>query len=966
MKTSTIQCWGACFSVILLCGITNAQISFTNANSRLNASNANIRSGNSLTVVDVNNDDLDDILILDQNQYAKVSYQQPGGNFNQYTIGDFGGAGPWGMSSADVDHNGYKDVLCNGGGGPQLMKLNGTGTGMLGGIITLPNGAIFSQNGNFMDVNNDGWEDIFMCNDVDESRIWVNNGSGSFPAEAMNSVIDFDIHPGTSAPNDESGNYSSVWTDFDNDGDVDFFIAHCRQGVSPGDVRRDDVLFQNNGDGTYTSNGPAYNLASNDQDWVGSYGDIDNDGDFDLLLVKHDVISRYYFNDGAGHMTVSPNTIAFGNMPMQSQFEDLDNDGFVDMLITGDNDHKIYHNNGDGTFTDQTPSNWVVSGKTILSFATGDLNHDGKIDVYTSYGSTYNNPSASIDDIYYLNTTPNNNNFVTLDLRGTLSTDGALGARAYIYGAWGVQTREVRASESYGTCNSFHLHFGLGTATSIDSIVVNWPATGSANTVIINPTINQFIQVTEGTCVSPTNVITYTGSPVICSPGTFTLNASTGAGYTYLWSNGATTSSINASVGGEYSVRVTAPGNACKSWSKEVTVTVDPVEIPTVTADGPTTFCQGGSVNLTSSETSNNTWNTSQTTQTINVTTPGSYTVDFAGVCTTWTSSPVIISTLSIPSAPVTTDDVIPSPGTGTLTATGSIIKWYTASSGGTLVGTGSPFTTPVVSTLTTYYAEDQTNSGVINGNIGQVNHAGTDYNGSTYNGYLVFDVTNNSTLNTVKVYSNTAGNRLIELRNSFGTVLNSLVVNIPADTTVINLNFPLTPGTGYQLGTNGAANIPAFGGVSPVLMRSTSGVSYPYMLAGGAVSITSSSAGGSNYYYFYDWNVTVDPLVACPSTRTAATVHVLTGIENNNEIKLSVYPNPASEFINIEFTSPVAGEAMVSIFDMLGKKIYDVNLGNVNGNVIRTINTATYAKGIYNVQLTVNNKNYTTRIVIK
>ncbi len=390
MRKKLLKITGLLSCVVLTHNAIQAQITFTNKNNILHdetgalGSNAGVRSGNTVLIVDVNSDGMDDIVKLDANRYLQIEYQQLGGTFTRQVIGDFGANDNiWGASMADVDHNGYKDFLYAGWGtgGARLMKLNGTGTGMLGSIVYLAGGGgVASQNCNFMDVNNDGWEDIFVCNDVNESMLWVNDGTGNFPAEANNTVINFDVTAGTAAPADESGNYGSVWTDFDNDGDVDFYIAHCRQSYGPGDLRRTNVLFENNGNGTYTSNAAAHGMASNDQDWTASFGDIDNDGDFDLFMTKHDVISRYYINDGSGNFTISPNTIAFGSMPMQAQYEDYDNDGFIDLFITGDNDHRLYHNNGNGTFTDVTPTN-LNAGSNLLSFASGDINHDGKIDI---------------------------------------------------------------------------------------------------------------------------------------------------------------------------------------------------------------------------------------------------------------------------------------------------------------------------------------------------------------------------------------------------------------------------------------------------------------------------------------------------------------------------------------------------------------------------------------------------------
>jgi len=977
MKTFTIKLTACIIAITGICASSYAQFTFSNANSRLHSdagvagSNTGVHSGNTVIVVDIDNNGLDDIAKLDENSNLDIEYQQQGGTFtfanDVFVVSS--GVNIWGGSMADVDHNGYKDFLYAGWGtnGARIIKLNATGTGTLG-ITNLPGGGgISSQNCNFMDINNDGWEDIFVCHDNAQSMIWVNDGAGNFPAEQGNApYLNYNITPAAGTQNDESGNYGSVWTDFDNDGDVDLYVAHCRQGQPAGDLRRTNMLFKNNGSSLYSSNAAAHNLASNEQDWTSSFGDIDNDGDFDVLLTGHEAgnTNRVLLNDGDGNFTFLT-SLYFAANAYESYMEDFDNDGWIDIIMTGSSaNHAFHRNNGDNTFTQVANATMGISyADDLLSAAGGDLNHDGKWDLYASYGNGINSPDAGSIDVLYLNTTDNTNNFFTLDLRGTLSTDGALGARAYIYGAWGVQTREVRASEAYGNMNSFMLHFGLGSSTTIDSVVIDWPAVGSPINHIVNPSVNQFLTVIEGTCVSPSNVVTYT-APVICTPGTCTLNAATGVGYSYLWSNGATTPSINVSTPGDYNVKITQAGNACISWSPIVTVIVDPVETPTITASGATTFCPGGTVTLTSSAASGNTWSTSATSTSINVTAAGSYTVDYAGICQSWTSTPIVVTLLTAASSPATTDDYIAAPGTGNLTATGTIVKWFDALTGGTLVGSGTPFTTPFVSSNTTYYAQDEIDYGGSNGNVGQVNHGGTPYNGSTYNGWLIFDVVSSGMLNTVKVYTDSAATRTIELRDNVGTVIDSTVVNIAAGTTVITLDFPLTPGTNYQLGTNSAANTAMFGDVSPILRRSTTGVVYPYTLAGGAVSITSSSAP-ANYYYFYDWDVTVDPTDACASVRTPATVYLTNGIDNELGYNISVYPNPTTDFINVEFTAPESGVVMLSVYDLLGKKVYNLNMGEVNGEVIRTISTSTYAKGVYTIKLTINKTEFNTKVVV-
>jgi len=142
-------------------------------------------------------------------------------------------------------------------------------------------------------------------------------------------------------------------------------------------------------------------------------------------------------------------------------------------------------------------------------------------------------------------------------------------------------------------------------------------------TDLISDPIYPFFQ---STCTIATPIITAGGQTTFCSGGSLTLTSSAGA--TYLWSNGATTASINITTTGSYSVRVTNT-NGCQSAASAATlVTVNTLPItPTITASGPTTFCTGGSVTLTSSAGSTYLWSTDTTTSNINVTTAGSYTV---------------------------------------------------------------------------------------------------------------------------------------------------------------------------------------------------------------------------------------------------------------------------------------------------------------------------------------------------
>ncbi|MBL7946481.1 MAG: HYR domain-containing protein, partial [Flavobacteriales bacterium] len=137
-------------------------------------------------------------------------------------------------------------------------------------------------------------------------------------------------------------------------------------------------------------------------------------------------------------------------------------------------------------------------------------------------------------------------------------------------------------------------------------------ATSATTTVVVNPT-------------PVTPVITASGSTTFCSGGSVTLTSSSATGN--LWSNGATSNSITVNTGGNYTVTVT-DANGCSATSATTTVVVNPAPVaPVITASGPTTFCSGGTVTLTSSSAAGNLWSNGATTPSITVSTPGNYAV---------------------------------------------------------------------------------------------------------------------------------------------------------------------------------------------------------------------------------------------------------------------------------------------------------------------------------------------------
>ncbi len=279
---------------------------------------------------------------------------------------------------------------------------------------------------------------------------------------------------------------------------------------------------------------------------------------------------------------------------------------------------------------------------------------------------------------------------------------------------------------------------------------------------------------------------------------------------------------------------------------------------------GISSLCSGTSMTLETPNGPNYSyqWSTGETTQNINVSTQGTYTVSVTSACGSSISQPFQVT--EVGAAPITTDDHVCVEGIGTLHASGSgSIKWYDIATGGSPIATGNDLITPLLNTSTTYYAEvTDSIPPFINKCLPVDNSIGV---GSFFasSQSLIFDVLSGFTLKSVKIFAQTAGDMTVELRNSGGVIADSLTVNVPSGESRVNLDWYLSPGTNYAI-----TRADTF-----ALYRNNSGVNYPYTIPG-YLSIHNSTAGTDFYYFFYDWEIGVSGQV-CVSSRTPATLNV-------------------------------------------------------------------------------------------
>lgn len=199
-----------------------------------------------------------------------------------------------------------------------------------------------------------------------------------------------------------------------------------------------------------------------------------------------------------------------------------------------------------------------------------------------------------------------------------------------------------------------------------------------------------------------------------------------------------------------------------------------------------------------------------------------------------------------------------------TLNASGpGSISWYADATGGTAFQTGNSYTTPVLNSNVTYYVSSsitapQNYAGPTDNTFG----SGSYFNNTNQHS-VIFNCSVPQTLQTVDVYAGSSGNRTIQLLDSTGDVLSSIIVDIPSGHQTVDLNFSLPAGDNMYLAVSGNVD----------LYRNKVNAAYPYYSSDSTVILTGSDAGVPGYYYyFYNW-VLQQP--ACTTDRTPVTVDV-------------------------------------------------------------------------------------------
>ncbi|HEM49562.1 MAG TPA: CRTAC1 family protein, partial [Caldithrix sp.] len=358
-----------------------------------------------------------------------------------------------GACAADYDNDGYPDIFLAGWGKTHRLYHNLKNLVFEDATDALNfKGILDANQGLWLDVDNDGYLDLYITDEHSSNRLFKNNKNGYFTESIWtNTFIDSAISQG------------ACTGDFDMDGDMDIYVCNW---FAP------DYLLINDGSGLFDkSNLSLPTLIESYQSNSASSGDMDNDGDLDLLVSTKDGHIYFYRNgsrsNSLDYRMDTANSLDFHDQDAYGTLlQDFNNDGWIDCFFALFGENKLILNDGSGSFNSEIDSDRKRANSTGSSFA--DLDQDGDLDIFVSN----KNDLSRI----YLNPI-NDHNSIFIKLIGVVSNRDALGSKVYFYESGDslgkiIGFREVQAQCGYlSSCDPI-IHFGMGTRQSIDIKII--------------------------------------------------------------------------------------------------------------------------------------------------------------------------------------------------------------------------------------------------------------------------------------------------------------------------------------------------------------------------------------------------------------------------------------------------------------------------------------------------------------
>lgn len=379
--------------------------------------------------VDLDNDGYDDLIVLnDASQYTNefprpVIYRNNrDGTFANVTIGSgfdpidltFGG-----ITAGDYDKDGDLDLFVGGWYEWTSHLYRNEGGFKFTDVSEAANIRVPGNRSHwtpvFADFDNDGWQDIFAAVDFDEDYLLRNNRDGTFTDVSRAAGI-------THVYND----MGTAVADFDNDMDLDIYTTNITNWQQ---CRLDygcNMLYKNNGDGTFSDGTREHGVGDTAWGWGDAFADMNLDGHLDLVAV------------GGWYIGEEQNT-------------------------------RLFLNDGKNRFQDVAAEAGVQQFSDKKGLLVVDIDKDGDLDMIVT---EVRGPMTVWENV----TARNNRNYLVVEAEGTTSNRNGVGARVYVTAGESMQMAEIMAGGSFYTSPPKEAHFGLGSAATINQVVVIFPS----------------------------------------------------------------------------------------------------------------------------------------------------------------------------------------------------------------------------------------------------------------------------------------------------------------------------------------------------------------------------------------------------------------------------------------------------------------------------------------------------------
>jgi len=475
--------------------VLSAQISFTesSASQNLNVSHGTNTFVGGLSFFDFNNDGWDDLTFASQDGDPLYFYQNNNGTLSSVSLNLVDNLNDTRQVNwVDIDNDGDNDLFVVSNNASNRLyendgSMNFTDITSSSGISTA---TMQSWGGSWGDYNNDGYLDLFLSNrDISNALqpnlLYRNNGNNTF--------TDVSSSAGISSSNHLS--FCASFFDFNNDGWQDIYIANDRFTTS-------NILYKNNGNGTFSDVSASSNSNIIMDAMSTTIDDYNNDGYLDIYITNTASGNYFLRNNGDETFTniASSTGTEFNSIAWGAVFLDADNDANLDLYVSGMRDgtngqlpSAFYENQGDGTFSIPSGAGFAADTAESYSNAIGDINNDGLPDI-----SVLNKEPD--DNFLWMNTNTDGNNWLKVSLEGNTSNRMGIGSWIEISLGGNKQYRYTLNGEGYTSQNSGVEFFGLGNNTTIDYVKVTW-LSGVVD-IINNVSSNQKLHIIESSTLS--------------------------------------------------------------------------------------------------------------------------------------------------------------------------------------------------------------------------------------------------------------------------------------------------------------------------------------------------------------------------------------------------------------------------------------------------------------------------------